>query len=199
MSDAAFQSLFDAMVVERGGLAALDPLHIEIITVCCRLLVSIRSADPTDVPKIAASLSQLQAQLPTTSASATDGPPIDLAQLSDGELCELERLIRIGRGEAEPHVEPIAPPARVPGAGEIEGALLGRYIDEHIEAWRSGRLSERDRREICNGITAVLRGVATPSGLWQGELASKAAATIAPMSAIGGKADIARASQNVRL
>src|ERR1019366_3403006 len=103
-----YQIMFDDLIAARGGLSALSPIHLEICSVICRLLIAVRGADDArEVPKTAALVSSLTAMLPLP---IEPGAPVaDLSRLSDAQIEQLEMLSRVANGEIDPQVAPITP------------------------------------------------------------------------------------------
>jgi hypothetical protein len=151
--DTSYQTLFNDQIAARGGLERLTALDTEIISIICKLLISVRGADAESVPKLAATIAQLQTTLPAQVAADAD-KPWNLALLTDAELQELTRLEAIALGEAPPTPEPVVP-ERQEGEAERVGSNLGRWIDERKEGWRFGRPSEAEKIHLRNEFSEM--------------------------------------------
>jgi hypothetical protein len=195
-----FQSLFDAMVAERGGLAALSAVNVEIVTECCRLLVAIRGTDAADVPKIAATIAQLQALLP--SPVTADVQPIDLALLSDEELRQLEFLCRKGTGEIDAKPSP-AEPERIQGPSEIVGRDLGEWIDAHAADWRLRDLAVAEALHLRNSFSSMASGFICRNlwaDIYRADMQSEIKQAVrSALAAVGSDAKVLSAAETRRL
>lgn len=127
-SAADIQTLFDSLLAKHGPLSRWSALDIEIAGIASRMMYGLRTADPSDAPKIGATVMQLISTLPTPLGDAEDD--YDLKRLPDEDLRELERITAKARDKAAPLWVCPEPEAERPmGECEREAVKLGRYLD----------------------------------------------------------------------
>ena len=153
------EALFSELVERHGGsagIARLSGLDREIIGVLVKLLIQLRTADGADVARLAGTVAQLTATLPTPSANAE--PELDLSRYTDRQLEHMLHLHRIGSGEIpndEPEPEPEPPPPM--GPAQLEGDRLGKWIDENCDSWTHRRLRTDEELIVRNGFQGMAR------------------------------------------
>ena len=157
------QAIFNSLTLERGGVASLSALHVELCATLSRLLAGISTAPADDVPRLAETTSKLMAQLPPP--VATDARPFDLRLLSNEQLMQLETIQRTASGEIAPVVEPIIV-ERERGRAEVMAEQLGLYVDQHAEAWQHRPLTEREQLALRNMFQSVAGSAFVCRNLW---------------------------------
>jgi hypothetical protein len=161
------QALFDSLVAKHGPLFRLSALDTEVIGILAKMLITVRTADPVEVPKIAATIAQLTATLPTPVEAGEDD--FRLERLSDAELSELHRLQLKCCDMSAPHwVPPRLPSAPELGPCAAEALKLGKFLDLHREDWKGRPLLEAERIELMNGFAGLgyVAGIITRN-LWE--------------------------------
>jgi hypothetical protein len=94
-----FRIIFDALVKERGGLAAFSLADAAIARQVARLLITADDdEDATAAARTAQAIGRLMALLPPK----REEPAPDLNKLTDGELALFERLMMRACGVAPP-------------------------------------------------------------------------------------------------
>ena len=181
MTDQRQREVFDAICNARGGAASLNAAQVEIAVAISSLLASPPS-DPAAMVRSADAVERLMARLPPE----TEKHQADLTKLTAAQFDQLDHLLKIARGEIEnaPLPEAIE---RVPGHAEIEGQLIGRWIDEHHGRWRFRALLTLERNHLRNGFQAMARGFIARN-LWLDiyrDLQGKAIDAVPPAANVG--------------
>jgi hypothetical protein len=193
MTDAPdpYQTLFDSLCAERGGLARLSAVDLEIVSMICKTLIGARAADAGDISKVAATVSGLLQSLPPPVATASTA--LDLTLLTDSDLAELERIYAIGSGQQPPAPEPVAV-ERERGPGEVWAEALGRYVDAHSVEWSRRAPTDLEQIELRNMFQYVVSGAnVIARNLWRdifmGDMQDTIERAVKAALAFAGKTD----------
>jgi hypothetical protein len=92
------QELFDSLVTQAGGTDHLSRLQLETVAAIVKATEMLRQAGAADVPRIAATLIKLTAQLPPAPAH----PEPDWSKFNDEQLDCIERALLMIQGNPDP-------------------------------------------------------------------------------------------------
>lgn len=166
-ASADFQDLFNAMVTKHGGAERLSALDVEIVTICCRTMVAMRTADPSEAARMAQTVSLMVQTLPAPLEDT--GEMMDLTRLSSAELVELERLQCKACNTEVPAwcADDDIPPAPEVTQRERTATQLALWLNEREERFRFGGCTdERERIHLRNEVGGLLYPLDAKS-LWR--------------------------------
>ena len=159
ISTADYAQLVESLIAKHGP--ALTALDTEVIGIVAKMLVQVRTADAADVPKIASTIAQLQATLPTPTDASDDD--FQLSRLSSSELVQLQKLQDKACNVDSPAwcVDDDIPPSPEITQRERSAAALARWVNERAAGWAHGGLSKCSALEI-NHLRSELNDITSP-------------------------------------
>ena len=158
------------MIERHGPLDCLSALDRQVISIVCKLLIETRTAPHDEVAKLASSISNLTATLPTPPAD--EEPEMDIGKLNDAEVNELLRLQCIMAGQSPPTpgelLQPLHDNDQQLTPRERTAVALAHWLDARECEAIEGRLhfDQRAVIHVENEVSALFCPIIARSVLW---------------------------------